>query len=85
MATKRFAALGEQAREFILGGRAVDPADLVTLDDEHVAGHAGHGEPSHEVRFTVDIDMPHPRDISSPRYLELRDGILDAIGLAHKV
>ena len=33
----------------------------------------------------VDIDIPHPRDISSPRYLELRDGIFEEIGLAHKV
>jgi len=32
-----------------------------------------------------NIDMPHPRDISSPRYLELRDGILQQIGLAHKI
>ena len=38
-----------------------------------------------KIQTIVDIDMPHPRDISSPRYLELRDGILDAIGLAHKV
>src|SRR5437868_12954828 len=33
----------------------------------------------------VDIDIPHPRDISSEKYLGLRDGILEAIGLAHKV
>jgi len=33
----------------------------------------------------VEIDIPHPRDISSPRYLELRDGIFEQIGLAHKV
>jgi len=38
-----------------------------------------------ELRRIVEIDMPHPRDISSPRYLELRDGILAEIGLAHKV
>ena len=31
------------------------------------------------------IDIPHPRDLSSPRYLELRDGIFEEIGLAHKV
>lgn len=34
---------------------------------------------------TVSVDIPHPRDISSPRYLEIRDSILEAIGLAHKV
>ena len=37
------------------------------------------------LRRIVEIDIPHPRDISSPRYLELRDGIFEEIGLAHKV
>ena len=37
------------------------------------------------VRRIVDIDMPHPRDLSAPRYLELRDSIFEEIGLAHKV
>jgi NitT/TauT family transport system ATP-binding protein len=37
------------------------------------------------VQQIVKIDIPHPRDISSPRYLELRDGILQQIGLAHKI
>jgi ABC-type nitrate/sulfonate/bicarbonate transport system ATPase subunit len=37
------------------------------------------------IRRIVEIDIPHPRDISSPRYLELRDGIFEEIGLAHKV
>lgn len=37
------------------------------------------------VRRVVEIDIPHPRDISSPRYLELRDGIFQEIGLAHKI
>ena len=37
------------------------------------------------IQQIVTIDIPHPRDISSPRYLELRDGILQQIGLAHKV
>ncbi len=36
-------------------------------------------------RRIVNIDILHPRDISSPRYLELRDGILGEIGLAHKI
>src|SRR5262244_4324083 len=31
------------------------------------------------------IDIPHPRDISSRRYLELRDGIFEEIGLAHRI
>ena len=37
------------------------------------------------IRQIVTIDIPHPRDISSARYLELRDGILEQIGLAHKI
>jgi len=37
------------------------------------------------VQQIVDIDIAHPRDLSSPRYLELRDGIFQQIGLAHKV
>ena len=37
------------------------------------------------IQRVVDIDIPHPRDISSRRYLELRDGIFEQIGLAHKV
>jgi len=35
-----------------------------------------------EIRRTLEIYMPHPRDISSRRYLELRDCILEEIGLA---
>jgi ABC-type nitrate/sulfonate/bicarbonate transport system ATPase subunit len=38
-----------------------------------------------KIQKVVPIDMPHPRDISSAKYLGLRDGILEAIGLAHKV
>lgn len=37
------------------------------------------------IQQIVKIDIPHPRDISSPRYLELRDGIFKQIGLAHKL
>lgn len=37
------------------------------------------------IQRIVDIDIAHPRDISSRRYLELRDGIFEQIGLAHKV
>jgi ABC-type nitrate/sulfonate/bicarbonate transport system ATPase subunit len=37
------------------------------------------------IRTIVEVDIPHPRDISSARYLELRDGIFDEIGLAHKI
>ncbi len=38
-----------------------------------------------KIQRVVDIDIAHPRDISSRRYLELRDGIFEEIGLAHKV
>ena len=37
------------------------------------------------VQQIVEIDIEHPRDLSSPRYLELRDGIFQQIGLAHKI
>ncbi len=38
-----------------------------------------------KVQRIVEVDIPHPRDISSRRYIELRDSIFEAIGLAHKV
>lgn len=37
------------------------------------------------IQQIVTIDIPHPRDLSSRRYLELRDGIFKQIGLAHKL
>jgi ABC-type nitrate/sulfonate/bicarbonate transport system ATPase subunit len=37
------------------------------------------------LRRVVEVDMPHPRDISSSRYLAVRDSILGEIGLAHQV
>jgi NitT/TauT family transport system ATP-binding protein len=37
------------------------------------------------VRRIVQMDLPHPRDLSSRRYLELRDSIFDEIGLAHRI
>ncbi len=37
------------------------------------------------LRRIVPIDLPHPRDLSSKRYLELRDGIFEEIGLAHRI
>ena len=38
-----------------------------------------------KIQQIVPIDIPHPRNLSSPRYLELRDGIFEQIGLAHKI
>lgn len=37
------------------------------------------------VQDVVTIEIHHPRNISSPRYLELRDRILEQIGLAHGI
>jgi NitT/TauT family transport system ATP-binding protein len=37
------------------------------------------------IQKIVSIDIPHPRNLSAPRYLELRDDILEQIGLAHRV
>jgi ABC-type nitrate/sulfonate/bicarbonate transport system ATPase subunit len=37
------------------------------------------------IQQIVTIDIPHPRDLSAPRYLELRSGIFNQLGLAHKV
>ena len=33
----------------------------------------------------LTVDIPHPRNISSPRYLELRDELLKQIGLAYEI
>ena len=37
------------------------------------------------IQRIVDIDIEHPRDISAPRYIQLRDQLFSEIGLAHKV
>jgi ABC-type nitrate/sulfonate/bicarbonate transport system ATPase subunit len=37
------------------------------------------------VQCVLPIDLPHPRDLSAPRYLELRDALLQEIGLAHAI
>jgi NitT/TauT family transport system ATP-binding protein len=38
-----------------------------------------------KIRRIVDIDIAHPRDLSAPRYLALRDLLFNEIGLAHQV
>ena len=38
-----------------------------------------------KIQEVVTIDIPHPRNISAPRYLELRDELLNRIGLAYSV
>ena len=42
------------------------------------------GRPA-KIQTVVDIDISHPRDISAARYLELRNGILEQLGLAHQI
>ncbi len=37
------------------------------------------------IRRIVPVDIPHPRDLSSSRYIELRDLLFEEIGLAHKI
>lgn len=54
---------------------AVQLADRVVLFSQRPAS----------IRRIVTIDVPHPRDFSAPRYLELRDSIFDEIGLSHRV
>ncbi len=58
-----------------------DIDESVQLADRVVVMSARPGK----IRRIVEIDIQHPRDLSSPRYIELRDGIFEEIGLAHKV
>jgi NitT/TauT family transport system ATP-binding protein len=38
-----------------------------------------------KIEDVLAIDIPHPRNMSAPRYLELRDQLLNKIGLAYAV
>jgi NitT/TauT family transport system ATP-binding protein len=38
-----------------------------------------------KIQQVVEINIPHPRDIDAPAYLELRAGIFKQIGIAHKI
>jgi ABC-type nitrate/sulfonate/bicarbonate transport system ATPase subunit len=58
-----------------------DIEESVQLADRVVVMSARPGR----IRRVVDIDIAHPRDLSSPRYIELRDLIFGEIGLAHQV
>ncbi|MBZ4418402.1 ABC transporter ATP-binding protein [Myxococcus sp. RHSTA-1-4] len=58
-----------------------DIDESVQLADRVVVMSARPGR----IQRVVDIDLPHPRDISAPRYLQYRDELLDELGVAHKV
>jgi NitT/TauT family transport system ATP-binding protein len=58
-----------------------DIEESVQLADRVVVLSARPGR----VRSIVHIDIPHPRDLSDPRYIALRDQIFGEIGLAHQV
>lgn len=58
-----------------------DIEESVQLADRVVVLSARPGR----IRRVVDIDIAHPRDLSSRRYIELRDQIFGEIGLAHQV
>jgi NitT/TauT family transport system ATP-binding protein len=58
-----------------------DIEESVQLADRVVVLSARPGR----VQRIVPIDIPHPRDLSDPRYLALRDVIFGEIGLAHQV
>ena len=58
-----------------------DIEESVQLADRVVVLSARPGR----VRRIVPIDIPHPRDLSDPRYIARRDEIFAEIGLAHQV
>jgi ABC-type nitrate/sulfonate/bicarbonate transport system ATPase subunit len=58
-----------------------DIEESVQLADRIVVLSARPGR----VRRIVDVDIPHPRDLSDPRYIALRDQIFAEIGLAHQI
>lgn len=58
-----------------------DIEESVQLADRVVVLSARPGR----VRRIVDVNIAHPRDLSDPRYLQLRDEIFGEIGLAHQV
>ncbi|HEY3056599.1 MAG TPA: ABC transporter ATP-binding protein [Thermoanaerobaculia bacterium] len=37
------------------------------------------------IRRIIEVDIPHPRDLSSARYIQIRDQLFAEIGLAHQV
>ncbi|MEO8382217.1 MAG: ABC transporter ATP-binding protein, partial [Acidobacteriota bacterium] len=58
-----------------------DIEESVQLADRVVVLSARPGR----VQRVVYVNIPHPRDLSDPRYIALRDQIFGEIGLAHQV
>jgi NitT/TauT family transport system ATP-binding protein len=58
-----------------------DIEESVQLADRVVVLSARPGR----IRRVLDVNIPHPRDLSDPRYIALRDEIFGEIGLAHQV
>ena len=58
-----------------------DIEESIQLADRVVVLSARPGK----IRRILEIDIAHPRDLSAPRYIELRDIIFSEIGLAHQV
>ncbi|HYH07914.1 MAG TPA: ABC transporter ATP-binding protein [Thermoanaerobaculia bacterium] len=58
-----------------------DIEESVQLADRVVVLSARPGR----IRRVLDVAIPHPRDLSDPRYIALRDEIFGEIGLAHQV
>jgi ABC-type nitrate/sulfonate/bicarbonate transport system ATPase subunit len=58
-----------------------DIDEAVQLADRVVVLSARPGR----IQQIVNVDIPHPRDINSARYLELRTRIFNQIGLAHQL
>ncbi len=58
-----------------------DIEESVQLADRIVVMSARPGR----VSRIFDVDIPHPRDLSDPRYLAVRDSIFELIGVAHHV
>jgi ABC-type nitrate/sulfonate/bicarbonate transport system ATPase subunit len=58
-----------------------DIEESVQLADRVVVLSARPGR----IQRIVPIDIPHPRDLSDPRYIALRDEIFGEIGLAHQI